>query len=112
MAESEEEIASLFNRWNDSLRTGHAHKVVANYAATSVLIPLVSNKPQLTLDDKEDYFHYFLMNKPVGRIDSRTTEIDCNVAIDEGLYTFTFEKTEARVKVGIPSFTSGADGNG
>ncbi len=94
---SEEEIASLFDRWNDSLQTGNAHKVVANYAATSVLIPLLSNQPRLTLDDKEDYYHYFLRNRPVGRIDSRTIEIDCNTAIDEGLYTFTFEKTGAQV---------------
>ena len=95
---SEEEIAALFDRWNDSLRTGYAHKVAANYAPTSVLIPLLSNHPRLTLDDKEDYFHYFLKNKPMGHIDSRTIEIDCNTAIDEGLYTFTFEKTGAQIK--------------
>jgi len=57
VAESEEEIATLFDRWNNSLQTGHTHKVVANYAARSVLIPLLSNQPRLTLDDKEDYFH-------------------------------------------------------
>lgn len=94
----EKEIASLFDRWNDSLKTGHAHSVVANYAATSVLIPLLSNRPLLTLDDKEDYFHYFLKKKPVGHIDQRTIEIDCNTAIDEGLYTFNFEKTGTQIK--------------
>jgi len=98
VATSEQEIASLFDRWNNSLRTGDAHKVVANYAAKSVLLPLVSSKPRLTLDDKEDYFHYFLESKPVGRVDSRMIEIDCNMAIDEGLYTFTFEKTGAQFK--------------
>ena len=60
--------------------------------------PLLSNQPRLTLDDKEDYFHYFLKNKPVGRIDQRTIEIDCNTAIDEGLYTFNFEKTGTEIK--------------
>ena len=106
---SEEEIAALFDRWNNALRTGHAHKVVTYYAATSVLIPLVSNKPRLTLDDKEDYFHYFLKNKPVGRIDSRTIEIGCNTAIDEGLYTFTFESTGTEIK-GRYTFTYKWDG--
>lgn len=95
---SEEEIAALFDRWNNSLRTGDAHKVVANYAARSVFLPIMSSAPRLTLDEKEDYFHHFLANRPIGRIDSRTIEIDCNTAIDEGLYTFTFQKTGAQVR--------------
>jgi len=92
VAASEQEIASLFDRWNSSLQTGDPHKVVANYATKSVLLPTVSNKPRLTPEEKEDYFHHFLENKPFGRIDSRTIEIDCNTAIDVGLYTFTFRK--------------------
>ena len=95
---SEREIAALFDRWNDSLKTGDPHKVVANYAVRSVLLPTVSNKPRLTPDEKEDYFHHFLENKPVGQIDSRTIEIGCNTAVDSGLYTFTFGKTGALVK--------------
>jgi uncharacterized protein (TIGR02246 family) len=95
---SEQEIASLFDRWNSSLQTGEARKVVANYAANSVLLPTVSNKPRLTPEDKEDYFHHFLENKPIGHIDSRTIEIDCTTAVDVGLYTFTFGKTGAQVK--------------
>ena len=98
VAASEEDIAVLFDRWNDSLKTGDAHKVVNNYAAKSVMLPLVSNRPRLTLDDKEDYFHHFLENKPVVRIDSRTIELDCNTAIDEGFYTVIFGKSGANVK--------------
>src|SRR5664279_4958723 len=86
VATSEQEIASLFDRWNSSLQTGDPHKVVANYAAKSVLLPTVSNKPRLTPEDKEDYFHHFLEGEPSGRIDSRTIEIDCNTAVDVGLY--------------------------
>ncbi len=41
VATSEREIASLFDRWNDSLQTGDPHKVVANYAVRSVLLPTV-----------------------------------------------------------------------
>jgi uncharacterized protein (TIGR02246 family) len=98
VAASEEEIAALFDRWNNSLRTGDPHKVVANYAAKSVLLPLVSTKPRLTLDEKEEYFHHLLENKPNVRIESRTIELDCNTAVDDGLYTFTFEKTGLQVK--------------
>jgi uncharacterized protein (TIGR02246 family) len=87
---NEQEIAALFERWNRSLQTGDPQKVVANYAKKSILLPTMSNTPQLTPEAKEDYFAHFLQKKPVGTIDSRTIEIDCNTAIDAGLYTFTF----------------------
>jgi uncharacterized protein (TIGR02246 family) len=89
-AATEKQIASLFDRWNSSLQTGDPKKVVANYATKSVLLPTVSNTPRLTPEAKEDYFKHFLENKPMGKIDSRTITIDCNTAIDTGLYTFTF----------------------
>lgn len=89
-ATNETQIASLFDRWNNSLRTGDPKKVVANYAVKSVLLPTVSNSPRLTPQAKADYFEHFLEKHPVGKIDSRTIEIDCNTALDAGLYTFTF----------------------
>jgi uncharacterized protein (TIGR02246 family) len=90
---SSEEIASLFDRWNQSLQTGDPHKVVANYAEHSILLPTVSNKPRLTPAEKEDYFVHFLENGPSGKIDFRSIELGCNSAVDAGLYTFTFAKT-------------------
>ena len=87
---SQKQIASLFDRWNASLQTGDPKKVVANYASKSILLPTVSNKPRLTAEEKLDYFEHFLENKPVGTIDTRMIEIDCNSAIDAGLYTFKF----------------------
>jgi uncharacterized protein (TIGR02246 family) len=98
VAASDKDIAALFDRWNESLKTGDPHKVVANYAPKSVLLATVSSKPRFTPAEKEDYFHHFLKNQPEGRIDSRTIELDCNLAIDEGLYSFTFKKTGATVK--------------
>ena len=98
VAATEEQIAALFDRWNRSLKTGDPHKVVANYAEKSVLLATVSSKPRFTVVEKEDYFHHFLENQPEGRIDSRTIELDCNTAIDEGLYSFTFKKTGVTVK--------------
>ncbi|MHB8909695.1 MAG: SgcJ/EcaC family oxidoreductase [Syntrophales bacterium] len=94
---TESEIAALFDRWNRSLQTGDPHKVVANYAERSILLPTVSNKPRLTAAEQEDYFHHFLENRPSGKIDLRFLEIDCNTAVDAGLYTFTFAKTGAVV---------------
>jgi uncharacterized protein (TIGR02246 family) len=97
-ASNEQEISALFDRWNRSLQTGDPHKVVANYAERSILLPTVSNKPRLTAAEKEDYFHHFLENKPVGKIDLRIIEIGCNTAVDSGLYTFTYGTSGAQVK--------------
>jgi uncharacterized protein (TIGR02246 family) len=101
---TEAEIASLFDRWNRSLLTGDPHKVVANYADRSILLPTVSNKPRLTPAEKEDYFHHFLENRPSGKIDLRYVELGCNTAVDAGLYTFAFAKTGTSVS-GRYSFT-------
>jgi uncharacterized protein (TIGR02246 family) len=87
---SEKEIAGLFDRWNATLQTGDPDKVVANYAEKSILLPTVSNKPRLTPGEKEDYFEHFLKAKPFGTINSRSIEVDCNTALDAGLYTFKF----------------------
>lgn len=101
---SEEEIASLFDRWNRSLMTGKPGEVSANYAERSILLPTMSNQPRLTSDEKEDYFRHFMEDRPSGRIDMRFIEIGCNTAVDAGLYTFTFARTGEEVS-GRYSFT-------
>ncbi|CAG2153192.1 hypothetical protein LMG31506_04764 [Cupriavidus yeoncheonensis] len=97
-ATSEQEIAALFDRWNQSLQTGDPRKVAANYADRSILLATVSNKPRLTVAEREDYFQHFLQDRPSGKIDFRRIEIGCNSAVDAGLYTFTFARTGAVVK--------------
>jgi len=94
---NQQEIAALFVRWNNSLHSGNASRVVAdNYAEGSVLLPTVSDTPRVTVAEKEDYFRHFLQDGPVGRIDWRVIVIGCNSAVDTGLYTFIF-LTGARV---------------
>ena len=107
---NEQEIGALFERWNQSLQTGDAHQVVAHYAERSLLLPTLSNRPRLSAAEKEDYFHHFLENRPSGRIDMRFVETGCNIAIDAGLYTFTFAKTGAVVS-GRYSYTYRWDGS-
>lgn len=38
----QQEIAGLFDRWNNSLQTGDAHKVAENYLSDAVLLPTLS----------------------------------------------------------------------
>ena len=98
MTVTEQEIAALFDRWNDSLQTGDPKKVVANYAERSILLPTVSNTPRLTPAEKEDYFVHFLKSQPSGVIDLRQIDISGDIAVDSGLYTFTMGATGDVVK--------------
>ena len=107
---SETEIAALFDHWNQALQTGDPHKVVALYAEKSILLPTMSNKPRLTPAEKEAYFSHFLEKRPSARIDLREIEIGCDMAVDSGLYTFTFAKT-GEVVSGRYSFTYRWDGS-
>lgn len=109
-AATEQEIASLFDRWNQSLQSGDPHKVVAHYATRSILLPTMSNQPRLSAEEKEDYFHHFMENRPSGSIDLRSIEIGCNSAVDAGLYTFRFAKTGGQVS-GRYSYTYRWDGS-
>ncbi len=83
------DVEKLFDRWNDSLKTGDPQKVADNYAEDAILLPTVSNKPRLTREERVDYFVEFLKKEPVGAIDSRVIKIGCNTVVDAGLYTFT-----------------------
>ena len=84
----EKTIASLFDRWNASLKTLDPSRVVANYTADAVLLATVQNQPRLTQDDRLNYFTKFLKSTPEGTINSRTIKIGCNTASDVGTYTF------------------------
>lgn len=96
---NESDISKLFDRWNDSLKTGDASLVADNYIKDAVLLPTVSNKVRLTNDERRDYFEHFLEKKPVGEIENRVIRLGCNKAIDTGTYSFTYvsgEKIYAR----------------
>ncbi|MBP6018412.1 MAG: DUF4440 domain-containing protein [Burkholderiaceae bacterium] len=87
---SSQEIADQFGLWNAALQTGQPQTVVARYSSDSVLLPTLSNTVRVTADAKVDYFKHFLEKHPVGTIDQRHIIIECNAAIDTGLYTFAF----------------------
>ena len=95
---SKKEIASLFDRWNKSLKSGDPDQVVKNYARNSILLATLANKPRLTVAEKKSYFKFFLINKPSGKINTRKIEVGYDTAVDAGIYTFTFAKTGAVVK--------------
>ncbi|HZE57541.1 MAG TPA: SgcJ/EcaC family oxidoreductase [Chthoniobacterales bacterium] len=89
--QQEADILALFAQWNRSLATGDAATVDANYALDAVLIPTLSNQIRHTPVERIAYFkEEFLPKKPSGKIDKHYLKCIGDIAINSGLYTFTF----------------------
>ena len=84
------QIASLFNTWNDALATGEPSQVVALYEKEAILLPTVSNQVRHNHSEIENYFVNFLSKGPQGQIDESNVRIFDELAINSGVYTFTF----------------------
>jgi len=82
-------IEAEFQRFNAAWATGDPDVVTALFTAEPVLLPTVSNTPRTTPAGVRDYFVEFLRNRPVGRIDTSTVEIDCTTASRLGTWTVT-----------------------
>ena len=82
-------VAALFDDWNFSLSSLDASQVVQRYWPNAVLLPTVSNTPRTNAAMIGDYFEHFLAKRPRGRIDTRTIQGGCNLAMDMGTYTFS-----------------------
>lgn len=86
-----ETILSLFDEWNKALQTGEPKNVAALYEGNAVLLPTVSNKVRHNHDEIEDYFVAFLAKGPVGKIDEANIRTFGELAINSGIYTFSFK---------------------
>ena len=84
------EIKSLFKHWNDAIQTGKPKDVVALYDTNAILLPTISNKIRKTHTEIEDYFEAFLAKGPKGSINESNVRIFGDIAINSGIYTFTF----------------------
>ncbi len=87
---NDNDILSLFNDWNGALQTGNPAKVAALYEKDGILLPTVSNKVRHNHAEIEDYFVHFLTKGPKGEIDEANVRIFDQLAINSGIYTFTF----------------------
>ena len=85
------EITALFEAWNSALQTGDPKAVASLYATDAILLPTVSNKVRHNHDEIEDYFVHFLAKGPQGKIDESNVRIFGDLAINSGVYTFTFK---------------------
>ncbi|MCL6414817.1 SgcJ/EcaC family oxidoreductase [Aestuariirhabdus sp. Z084] len=96
---SKTEILSLFDEWNGALQTGDSQVVASLYESDAVLLPTISNQVRYNTKEIADYFVQFLANNPIGKIDECNIRVFDQIAINSGVYTFTFneeEKVQAR----------------
>jgi len=84
------EITVLFDQWNSELQTGDPKQVATLYATDAILLPTVSNQVRHNHQEIEDYFVHFLAKGPQGKIDESNVRIFDDIAINSGVYTFTF----------------------
>ena len=84
------EINSLFDYWNTAIQTGKPKNVVALYDTNAILLPTISNKIRKTHTEIEDYFIVFLAKGPKGVINESNVRIFGDIAINSGIYTFSF----------------------
>ncbi len=84
------EILALFDEWNSALATGEPKNVAALYETNGILLPTVSNQVRHNHAEIEDYFVHFLAKGPQGAIDEANVRIFGDIAINSGVYTFTF----------------------
>ena len=87
---SDSHIAALFEEWNTALQTGEPKNVTALYESNAILLPTISNQVRHNHEEIEDYFIHFLAKGPKGVINESNIRTFGNIAINSGIYTFTF----------------------
>ena len=87
---SDSYIAALFEEWNTALQTGEPKNVTALYESNAILLPTISNQVRHNHEEIEDYFIQFLAKGPKGVINESNIRTFGNIAINSGIYTFTF----------------------
>ncbi len=84
-------VSSLFEVWNNALQTGDPKKVAELYEPNAILLPTVSNKVRHNHEEIVDYFVHFLAKGPEGKVDESNVRTFGDIAINSGVYTFTFK---------------------
>ena len=84
-------VHSLFEVWNNALQTGDPKKVAELYEPNAILLPTVSNKVRHNHEEIADYFVHFLAKGPEGKVDESNVRTFGDIAINSGVYTFTFK---------------------
>ena len=88
------EIQKQFELWNSAILSGDPKRVTALYDENAILLPTISNKVRHSHSEIEDYFRQFLSKGPKGEVDESNPRLFGDVAINSGLYKFSFDNGE------------------
>lgn len=106
-APSTEEIAGLFDVWNDTLATGDPEAVAALYTEDGTLLSTLSADIREGREEIAQYFATdFLPKQPQGEItESHVHVIDEDSAYHAGLYDFTVTAEDGSTSIVPARFT-------
>ena len=85
------EIEALFDQWNQALQSKDPKTVSSLYHSDSILLPTLSNQVRHNHEEIENYFIHFLATGPVGSILESNVRVFDDLAINSGIYSFSFE---------------------
>jgi uncharacterized protein (TIGR02246 family) len=87
VAVTEEQVNSLFTRFNDGFQTRNPDAMVPLFSRNATLLPTVSGTMRTDAAGIRDYFVSFLPNAPFGTVTQSETRLGCNYATRTGNWT-------------------------
>lgn len=99
-ATTEKEIHQVFTNWLKAVSSGKPELVEKLYAQDAVLLPTLSPKVHNTPELRKEYFSHFATKPNLkGKINEEHIRVYGDIAVNSGLYTFSFTKDGATVEV-------------
>ena len=93
-----EMIEKQFDRFSAAWATKNPDTVAALFAPDAVLLPTLSDEERTTPASIRRYFVHFLKMSPVGRIDTSSVRLGCNMAARMGNWSVDLDDKANGVK--------------
>ena len=94
------EVQAALDTWLKAVSTGSPDAVMALYGDDAILIPTLAPDMHETAAKRLAYFKLFTANENLqGKVNELHTRVFGDIAINSGLYTFTFKKDGREVTV-------------
>jgi uncharacterized protein (TIGR02246 family) len=87
---SKKEVTDFINKWINSVCEGTPETISNLYATDGVLVGTIAEEIKVGRTAIKTYFDSFTLKQPCGVLDSINIQIRGNVAIADGMYTFSF----------------------
>lgn len=100
---SKQQVEAAFEAWLTAVSTGTPDAVEPLYAKDAVLLPTLAPAVHNTPALRHEYFVMFTAKKNLkGKVDESHIRVFGDVAVNSGLYTFTFENADGQT-VSVPA---------